>query len=461
MRSIAGRRKGSGYPIDDGRRAFSLALGGVLPLLVWWAGWFPGFVDADALVQWSEIDAMQFTNAAPAFHTITLWILSIGGSAPGLPPLVQALAFGVILAVTAARLTRLGVPWQAAGGLGLVAGWLPSVGSAAVTASPQSAQMVASLWVFAELLSVARRGRDALVDRILVVRLGVALGLVSLTSHTGVVVAVIVGVVLFVLVRDDPMLVVPGAVAAVTLVLTVQVGLFGVLDVDRRIRPIGEAYAPEVAAVVQHHPERLEPADLRLVIAVAPLEVWESAYRCEDGAALLADPGFDTSVIREDPSAYRGLLMRATLAAPETVLGHRACAAAFVFVPPGPAAQSYATVSPEIPPNDLGLERRPLVGAAHSLTDALLRGSEGPIGLMVTWRPGLVLWLGTGAFVAAAWRGRLRLLLPALVVISQVLVAAATVRSAVFADASAVFVLALVSIPLWWTALRSRPLDMP
>ena len=452
--------RGRPGPLDGARRARSGALAGAVPLLIWWTGWFPGFLNAAAVQQWVEIESGEFTNAAPGFHTAALWLVSFGGRAPALASLTQIVVFALLMAVVAGRLTRLAVPWQVAALLAAGAGWLPAVGSTMSAPWPQTAHALAALWAFAELLAVARGGREALATVALPIRLGIALGLMWVTSHTGVVVAVAVGAVLLVLVRDDPVLVLPGAAATLGLVVLVQVALFPLAGIDRAVVPIGEAYAPEVAAVLRHDPEQFEAEDLALLKAVAPLEVWEASYRCEDGNALLADPEFDSDVIRNDPGAYRALVIRMTLNAPETVFGHRACAAAFVFVPPHPTGQSFATMPREIPDNTIGLKQRPLIPAFRSLTEGMLERSSLPGNLWLGWRPGLVLLLALAGTAVAVGRQRLRLLLPALLLVSQVVLVAATVRTPAFSEVAAVYLLSLVSIPLWWPALQSRPLDL-
>ncbi len=460
MLSSFRRERGRPGHFDGERRGRFGALIGAVPLLIWWAGWFPGFMDDAAVRQWVEIDGGQFTNAAPGFHTVALWLVSFGGRAPALASLVQILVFTVLMAVIAGRLTRLGVPWQVAALIAAGAGWLPAVGSTMSAAWPETAHALAAMWAFAELLEIARGGREALATVSLPIRLGFALGLMWVTSHTGVVVAVAVGAVLLVLVRDDPVLVLPGAGATFGLVLVVQLGLFPLAGVDREVRPIGEAYAPEVAAVYQHHPDEFEAGDVALLRAVAPLEVWEGSYRCEDGNALLADPEFDTTVIRGDPAAYRGLVVRATLIAPETVLGHRVCAAAFVFVPPHPEGQSFATMPREIPDNDIGLRLRPLVSGFHSLTSGMLERSSLPGNLWLGWRPGVLLGFALIGYFVAAVRHRFRLLLPGLLLVSQLLVVVVTVRTPAFSEVAALYLLSLVSIALWWPATRGRPLEL-
>ena len=80
--------------------------------------------------------------------------------------------------------------------------------------------------------------------------------------------------------------------------------------------------------------------------------------------------------------------------------------------------------------------------------------------LWLSWRPGLVLLFALAGYTVAVARQRLRLLLPAVLLLAQVVLVAATVRTPAFSEVAAVYVLSLVSIPLWWPATQSRPLDL-
>ncbi len=67
-------------------------------------------------------------------------------------------------------------------------------------------------------------------------------------------------------------------------------------------------------------------ADLALVTAVAPFDIWESQYNCGDSSPLLFHPEYSNSVVQDDASSYRKLVVRTVLRAPGTVASHRWCA---------------------------------------------------------------------------------------------------------------------------------------
>jgi hypothetical protein len=431
-----------------------VALAAALPLLVWWLGWYPGFLSATSVAQLAAIDAGEFTNEIPALHGIVVWALSLGGGAPGIVTFLQAAAFVGLGALVAGRLTRLGAPWPAAAAVPFLLAMMPSVAATVVSLEVQVFQGLAAMWLFAELAVLAESGPSAFDDRGFSIRVGSALGLAWLLDHGGVVVvAVVAGAVLWVAHRDLRRLALAAGTALGVFVAS-QMILFSAFGVDREVPPLGLAYAPEVAAAYHHDPSSFGAGDIALLEAVAPLEVWTDAYRCDEGAALVGDRQFDGSVIRRSPGAYRGLVVRTGLSSAATVVGHRACAARFLFLPSPRAGERYQTYSYNVPPNTLGLTRDSLWEGGFNMTKALLVRTDQPDKLWLWWRPGLAVWPALALLGVAAVRAR-RLLWPMAVFVAFLAMAVLTVRTSSFREAFPVFVLASLSLPLWWPAVSA------
>jgi len=442
------------------RRASLVALAAAVPLLVWWLGWFPGFLSPTSVEQLAALDAGEFTNEIPALHGIVVWALSLGGSAPAIVTFLQAAAFVALGSLAAGRLTRLGAPWPAAAAAPFLLALVPAVAATVISLEVQVFQALVAMWLFAELAVLAVHGPSAFDDRGYSIRVGAALGLAWLLDHGGVVVvAVVAGAVLWVAHRDLRRLAV-AAGTAVGVFVFAQVILYSAFGVEREVPPLGLAYAPEVAAAYHHDPSSFGAGDLALLEAVAPLDVWDDAYRCDDGASLLGDREFDDSMIRRAPGAYRGLVVRTALSAPATVVGHRACAARFLFVPSPRAGERYQTYSYIVPPNTLGLTRDSLWKGGFNMTKALLVRTDQPDKLWLWWRPGVMVWPTLALTVLAAVRVR-RLLWPMAVFGAFLATAVLTVRTSSFREAFAVCALAGLSVPLWWPALSGAASSRP
>ena len=438
---------------DGPRLAFWVSFVAAGPLLIWWLGWYPGFLSTDSIAQLDEIDRFDITNRIPALHTVLVWAVTRIWDSPAAVGLLQVGALVALGAIFAARVTRLGVPWPLSAFSVVVLSWLPAVSATTPALEVQVAQTLVAVWLFVELLELARVGVEGL-SRPLSVRLGLALGLVWLLDHAGILVVVAVAAALAIVARRDLRRLTTIGVAAAAVFVVTQVAVYTAFSVDREVTPLGEAYAPEIAAVLVHDRGTFEDDDLDALAAVADLEVWESAYECGDGERLVDDRDFDTDVVAADPGRYRGLLAEAAFSSPGTVLGHRVCAASFLFVPGHPLGDRYETYVYNVPINELGLARDSLWEGAFNMTKAILVRTDQPQQLWLFWRPGLLVWPALAAYVVLAVRRRTHLLWPGLALGAHLLVAALTVRSPSFREAFAVYALSFLSLPLWWLAVR-------
>lgn len=332
-------------------------------------------------------------------------------------------------------------------------GWLPAVGATTIALEVQVAQALVAIWVLVELMAIAPDPVRYLRDPWAMARLSSALGMAWLFDHAGlVVVALVFGALALGFRRSIGLLAAPVA-GAVALFLLVQGPLYAAFSVDRAVTPLGEAYAPEVAAVYHHDAGWFSDADLALLAAVADLEVWDAAYTCVDGAALVGDREFDTLVIRADPGAYRGLLFRAAGSHPTTVAGHRWCAAGVLLVPGQQHGERFSTYVYNIPRNDMGIARDSLWVPGFNATKAILLRSDQPDRLWMFWRAGTLLWPALAGVATLAVRRR-HLAWPGLALVAFLVLAVLTVREPSFRESFAVYSLSFLSLPLWWSAFR-------
>ncbi|MDP2624097.1 MAG: hypothetical protein Q8Q29_09890 [Actinomycetota bacterium] len=447
-------------PEDDtaaeppGRSRWSWPIVGLaaLPLFVWWVSWYPGMLSGDSLHQLAAVESGDFTNEVPAIHSIIIWLVTRVWDSPAAVSLVQVAAMVALLASYLRRARGAGIPGWLAGAAVLAFAWLPAVGATTIAVEVQVSQTLVGIWLLVELLGLAPDPNAYLSDPWSAARLGVALGATWLFDHAGMVVVLVMLAALAAGLRSRTHLLAVPAGGAIALFLLVQGPLYFAFGVDRGVPPLGEAYAPEIAAVYRHQPGWFEEADLELMRAVADLEVWQEAYRCGDGASLLTDREFDTAAIRAHAGAYRGLLVRSALTHPMTVAGHRACAVGVLFAPFQPAGERFETYVYNVPPNDLGIERDSLWPSGFSFTKAILVRSNQPALLWLFWRPGIILWPALAGIVTLTIRRRC-LLWPAAVLIGFLLMAVLTVREPSFRESFSVYSLSFLSLPLWWPAL--------
>jgi hypothetical protein len=195
----------------------------------------------------------------------------------------------------------------------------------------------------------------------------------------------------------------------------------------------------------------LSSEDLALVTAVAPLEVWESQYRCGNSAPLVFHPEFDNSVVQKAPSEYRTLILHAVVAAPVTVAGHRWCAGEYLLSPYNRTGTFVHRPPFDIWTNDLGLERAPLSDRAYDVTLWAYQVVEHPKLEWLTWRPAVYVLFGLITYVAVWWRRRLwPLEWIGLFFVIHLGNVWATSPSHEFRYAFGLYLISLASVPLWY-----------
>lgn len=427
-----------------------------LPLLVWWLGWFPGFVSFDVIAQLEEAASNTYFNQHPAIHTLLLdmsW--SLLGS-PGYLGLVQVVALAALLVVIARRLLRIGAsPWLAVGAVWFVAA-LPAVGATTVALWKDIPFALGFLWIFAELLLLAHEGRAAWERAWTPVRMGLALAVVWLFRHNGFLTVVPLLVILGFVVRRR---LVPAVATLAACLLIVSGLIYRILDVNTEaIEPAG-VFIADVAAVVRHRPEVFDESDFGVIQSIAPLEVWRSAYRCADSTPLLTHPQFDETIVTRDPAAFRSLIWKAVTRAPAVVAGHRICVGSFLFVP-GTREGGFLHRPPyEVHPNTLGIVRDPLSGRAHRLTEAIYVWAEADSRIWFTWSPALPIVAASVGYLLVAFRRDMRRWgLPGLVLLIHSLNVVATSPAHEVRYAFPLYLVALVSLPLL-AAVFSGQLD--
>ncbi len=424
-----------------------------LPVFVWWLGWYPGFGSSDTVDQFGQVAAGTYFNHHPAIHTLYLDILSLGGTQPGLVALFQVLVFGVLLAYAARWLVAAGVPTWLAVAVAWLLGLSPAVAPTTLALWKDVPFSLLMLWAWIELLALAvdpdRANRPWPA-----IRLGLALAGVWLLRGNGPITVLPLLLVLAWVYRRR-LRVVGIALATIVVSVFLTVGpLYSILDVQGASIEPAQVFLPDVAASYNAEPETFSEADVDLLEAVAPPIIWNTHYDCRDSTPLLFNPMFDQTPVIERAGEYRSLELAVLLRDPDSVLAHRLCAANFVFAPAQPADAFFHRPPYDFPPNTVGLARAPISDRAFAVTDALWRWAEIDSRLWLTWRPAIVLLPALGAVVVFAFRAR-RFLLPSALLLAHILNVMATSPAQEFRYAYPLYVMAALTLPLLWPALRS------
>jgi hypothetical protein len=422
-------------------RPWLAASAAALPPLVWWLAWYPGFYSSDSIDQMGQVVSGEYSGIHPAAHTLYLSALSLGGLHPGWIPLFQVAMLSVLIVYSARTLHGLGArPWTV-----VVAGW--AIGFSAAIGPTTNAVWkdvpfgLAALWAWIEAVRIAR-DREAWGPW---VRLGLALSIVWMFRQNGPLTVIPFLLVAAWFARSS--LARPAAaLGSLVLVVAVVTGpVYAAADARLAVTDPATVFLADVAASYNAEPSSFSPADLQLMAAVAPLELWRDRYRCEESTPLIFDLAFDLDLVDRQGERFLDLERRILLRDPDSVIGHRLCAAAYLVLP---AQDAYFHRPPyDIPPNTLGLTRSPLSTGAFRMADAWFRWAEVDSRLWFTWRPWLVI---IPSAILAGWLAlrRSALFLPSSLFLLHLLNVAATSPSPEFRYAYPLYLIGLASWPL-------------
>ncbi len=438
-------------------RRHLLAAGAAIPLLVWWLGFQPGFGHSDTIDQWTQLTTGNYYLHHSPLHTYFMDVFSFNGTRPGLVTFFQLLVLVTLLVYAAKWLIKAGVPaWLTVGTTWLI-GFSPAIAPTTLALWKDVPFGLMTLWAWIELLAL--KADDDRSERPWSwVRLGTALaGMWLFRSNGPLTVLAVLIVVGWIYRREWRRTLIMFGTGALLILVVIGPG-YRALDVGGASIEPSQVFLPDIAAAFNANPERFTTDELRLMVALAPLEVWRGRYDCFDSNALLFDPQFNHDPIRNIPGPYRALVIAVYTRDPGTVLSHRRCAANFVYMPPQPAEAYFHRPPYDFPPNDVGLVRDPISQTAFMVTDRLWRWAERDEILWLTWRPAIVILPALGAVILFAIRPRARrFLLPSALLIAHVLNLVATSPVQEFRYAYPVYLVGILTLPLLRPALRMEP----
>ncbi len=447
MRTQTARRLTS---VISRRDQFLVACAAAIPLLVWWLGWYPGFLSFDSIDQLDQAQSGRIFDFHPAVHTILLRWIGLGTAAPGVVTFLQGAGLVALMSLAAGRLFELGVPRWAAIVVPALVPWLPSVAQTTLTVWKDIPFTLALVWLFLELMGVAARGPLHL--RTHTVRFGLLLAAVWLFRHNGLLTVLGLLLVMAVIIRRAVLWVRMLSLMAITIFLVVG-PLYAMYDVDRSRPTSSEVMIGDVAAAFLKT-DIYEPEDVTYLSSIAPRQTWEDLYDCDDSNPILFDPAFGKDVIRLDGNQFLARGLEAWGQALPTVASHRLCAASYLFVPVQPD-DAYLHRPPfAVPENDLGISRDPIVDSAYDLTFAVFQAVEPADRLWLTWRPALILYAGLAVWVFIAARRPRSWLLPGALFGIHFINVSITSLNQEFRFALPLVIMALLSLPLLLTPDR-------
>ncbi len=194
---------------------------------------WPGSMSPDSFDQWKQVLNGHFKDWHPAFHSMTIWLVTRINLSPATVAISQIIALGSVIGWTLAVLQRFGVTRTVLWITSFVVALLPVNGLIVVTLWKDVTYSIVMLVLAVYIFQIVM-GKGAWLK---LTRnwfyLGVVLALVSLYRHNGIIPACGVGVLLLVIYRNHWKGLVVSIIIAISIHAGVQGPLYDVLDVNR------------------------------------------------------------------------------------------------------------------------------------------------------------------------------------------------------------------------------------
>ncbi|ABU59687.1 DUF6020 family protein [Roseiflexus castenholzii] len=302
-----------------------------LPCVVVWSCtllvFFPGLMSSDSLDQWDQMLRGKYNDVHPAFHTLTMWLITRVWLSPAAVALAQIGALALVCGLTVRELALLGV-----------SRWVQVVLIVLFALSPVNNLMVITLWkdipyaiallcVFWMLLRVWRTDGVWLRARMAPVAIGAALAALALYRHNGAPTALLILPALLLVGRQARwrQVVVIGGVS-VALVLLVKVGLYRALDVASAPPWFARQMQIHQLGAFVVHSEQLDGSDRALLERLLPRDEWHRRYWCYSLNSLLyGDPLPDQHLFDTNVGEFTALWQKLALRDPATLARHQWC----------------------------------------------------------------------------------------------------------------------------------------
>lgn len=302
-------------------------LGWLALLLVFW----PGLMNPDSLAQWFELDRDELSNWHPYTFAVVLGVLRRVIDTPALPILLQTVAAALLTGRIAAWTVWRGrSPWVAAGTLVLLPA-LPPTGLFTVTLWKDAPFGIALLGFTLVVWRIEDTKGRWLADRLNVVLAVITIITLWLTRHNGWPIVIGTVVVLVMARRELRRRVLVTVVAAMTIVLIVEIPVAQVLGV--RANPVPSIIYVQHIAMHVNNATKLTVSDRRLLETVYPLDRrWP--YACSSIQQTWSGPqAIPMGRYKDKASELRSIAVRLALRDPGAELRHVLCSSEIVWNP--------------------------------------------------------------------------------------------------------------------------------
>ncbi|MDD1443997.1 DUF6020 family protein, partial [Dolichospermum sp. ST_sed3] len=172
----------------------------LIPVVVWVVyclTYWPGLVVSDFLDQWSQVLNFRFDNNHPAFHTLTMWLISRIFPSPGLVSLAQIITLGLLIGHIFKRQIELGINKLALIVTSLFLALSPVTTTMVISLVKDIPFSIAFLWFSWQIVEILISQGQWLTSKKNIILFAISAALVSLFRHNGMPIILVIVVIIF------------------------------------------------------------------------------------------------------------------------------------------------------------------------------------------------------------------------------------------------------------------------
>jgi hypothetical protein len=381
-----------------------------LPLLVYWSvywlAFWPALMSTDSLGQWAQMISGQYSDAHPAFHTLTNWLLTRLWFSPGAIAAAQILALSVVAGLGIALMRQEGAPawltWMVVTGVALS----PANGMLAVTLWKDIPYSIALLGLTICLFLIVRSAGVWIEGHVAWLALGITTALTALYRHNGVIPAFASLACLFLAFPHRWKRLLAASLLASGLWLGVRGPFYRWLEVQPTQ---GNPFISVLALnVIDRHVNFDTPLleDERQLLAQVRPGAPDWPYDCYNFTEFYYDGYLDHEFMARHSIDLARLALELSLRNPGETLQQWVCTGASVFQITAPRNTSYETAVGEIYANDMGLQSASRLPQVRTLLLRLAGETRTRRWVWLAWRSPFWMYLYFFAIAVACMRAK-------------------------------------------------------
>lgn len=400
--SMHAAEKADPFPI---RVFLAAALLCMLSFGVYMAGFFPGGLSSDTVIQWVQAHTPAFDDRHPVLHTLLIYLLTRIVSHPAFCVGVQMLCFSCAVGYMAAVIARWRLPRLFRIGVTAYLCMSPAICNVMTFLWKDCAFAISVLFLGAQILEIHFSRGEWLRKPLHLLALSVVLCLASILRHNGPAMTLAAGVWLLLSLRGQRRRLILSFLLSATLFFGIKGPLYDAVGTDRISGGLSETYGVPMVVLAHVYSEAPQSIDEETKIyleTIAPWETYHTYDNCGDWNEIKWHLGqFDISAYTL-PQVF-SFAARAALREPQLAIE---ALAGLWQMPLLPFGHSYWRISPYIDPVffawfsdlDAGI---PLI---RRVLNALCRYSAEPAVSWLFWNPGFPLLIVMAACCLFAHR---------------------------------------------------------